>query len=85
MNSSLSRPLLSLILLTSPLAVAADWPQWRGPERTNVSTETGLLKSWPKDGPPQAWTAAGLGDGITPPAVAGGRVLLTGPRDGNEW
>ncbi len=28
-------------------ARAADWPQWRGPERTDVSAETGLRKSWP--------------------------------------
>src|SRR5262249_26289540 len=40
--------------------------------------------AWPADGPPLAWKAAGLGDGITPPAVAGGRVFLTGPRDGVE-
>src|SRR6516225_2947306 len=28
--------------------VAADWPQWRGPERNGISQETGLLKEWPK-------------------------------------
>jgi len=33
------------------LAVATDWPQWRGPERTNISKETGLLDQWPDDGP----------------------------------
>src|SRR6516162_9045816 len=30
---------------------AADWPQWRGPDRDGLSKETGLLKEWPKDGP----------------------------------
>ena len=29
-----------------------DWPQWQGPDRNAVSKETGLLKEWPKDGPP---------------------------------
>jgi len=24
-----------------------DWPQWRGPDRSDVSKETNLLKSWP--------------------------------------
>jgi len=33
------------------LAVAADWPQFRGPQRDGISRETGVLKSWPKDGP----------------------------------
>jgi outer membrane protein assembly factor BamB/precorrin-6B methylase 2 len=57
---------------------AADWPQWRGPARTNVSAETGLLQEWPKDGPPLAWKADGLGDGVAPVSVAGGRVFATG-------
>ena len=28
---------------------AADWPQWRGPQRNGISQETGLLQTWPKD------------------------------------
>ena len=52
-----------------------DWPQWRGPDRTDVSTETGLLKSWPKDGPELVWTAKKLGGGYTTPSVAGGRIF----------
>ena len=42
-------------ILLSLAAHAADWPQWRGPQRNGVSSETGLLKEWPKAGP-----AAGL-------------------------
>ena len=26
---------------------AFDWPQWRGPDRTGLSKETGLLPQWP--------------------------------------
>src|SRR5688572_25285988 len=65
------------LLAVVPLP-AADWPQWRGPDRSNVSAETGLLKGWPKDGPPLAWKADGLGDGVAPVSVAGGRVFTTG-------
>ncbi|MCX7700294.1 MAG: hypothetical protein N2039_05410, partial [Gemmataceae bacterium] len=32
-----------------------DWPQWRGPKRDDISQETGLLKSWPRGGPPLAY------------------------------
>ena len=32
-----------------------DWPQWRGPERNGISTETGLLREWPKGGPKLLW------------------------------
>src|SRR5262249_13770698 len=42
----------------------------------------GLLKEWPKDGPPLAWKVTGLGDGVAPVSVAGGRVFATGNVDG---
>lgn len=59
-------------------ASAADWPQWRGPNRDAVSRETGLLKQWPDGGPPLKWTAKGIGQGYSAPAVAGGRIYLMG-------
>lgn len=31
-------------------AVAADWPQFCGPDRNNHSVETGLARSWPDSG-----------------------------------
>ena len=31
------------------------WPQWRGPNRDNRSSDTGLLASWPAEGPPLTW------------------------------
>ena len=30
---------------------AGDWPQWRGPQRTAISKEKGLLQQWPSQGP----------------------------------
>ncbi len=57
---------------------AADWPQWRGPDRSNVSVEKGLANDWPNEGPPLAWKSTGLGDGVAPVSVAGGRVFTTG-------
>ncbi|HUS72085.1 MAG TPA: hypothetical protein VMY06_03390 [Sedimentisphaerales bacterium] len=49
------------------------WPQWHGPNRDNVSTETSLLKQWPDGGPPLLWKATGLGKGVMSLAVAGGQ------------
>jgi outer membrane protein assembly factor BamB len=43
-------------------AKPADWPQYHGPNRDNHSPDKGLLKEWPKDGPPLVWKASGLGD-----------------------
>jgi hypothetical protein len=68
-----------------PRAPADDWPQWRGSDRSNVSTETGLLQAWPSDGPPLAWKGGGLGDGVSPVAVAGGRVFATGYQGDAEY
>jgi outer membrane protein assembly factor BamB len=64
---------------------AADWPQYRGPNRDDVSPETGLLQSWPKEGPPLLWTFEGGGVGYSPPAVIGDRVYITGGRDDDEF
>jgi outer membrane protein assembly factor BamB len=50
-----------------------------------VSAETGLLKEWPKDGPPLAWKGGGLGDGVSPVAVADGRVFTTGYQGDAEY
>ena len=63
---------VALIVLASGLtAVAADWPQWRGPNRDGKSAETGLLASWPQGGPRLAWKTQGLGEGYALPRRAG--------------
>jgi outer membrane protein assembly factor BamB len=68
---------LSLLVLAAA-GRAADWPQFRGPDRDNVSKDTGLLKSWPKDGPPLAWQTKGLGGGYSSVSVAGDRIYTLG-------
>jgi outer membrane protein assembly factor BamB len=70
-------PALALLLL-AVTGRAADWPQFRGPHRDNVSKDTGLLKSWPMDGPPLAWKTQGLGGGYSSLSVAGDRVYTLG-------
>lgn len=60
------------------------WPQFRGPNRDNISRETGLVKSWPADGPKLLWTATGLGEGYSSVSVAGGLVLTMGNQGNQE-
>jgi len=57
---------------------ATDWPQWCGPNRDGKSSETGLLKSWPKDGPPLVWSSKGIGAGFATVSVAAGRHYTAG-------
>jgi outer membrane protein assembly factor BamB len=64
---------------TAALA-AADWPQWRGPDRTGVSGETGLLAAWPAGGPRLLWRVADLGDGFGTPSVAGSHLYVQANR-----
>jgi len=59
-------------------AMAADWPQWRGPNHDGLSAEKGLLKEWPQDGPKRLWTTKGLGDGFASMAVADGLLYTAG-------
>jgi len=56
----------------------AEWPCYHGPQRDKRSAETGLLKTWPKDGPELVWTASGLGHGYSSVSVAGGRLFTAG-------
>jgi outer membrane protein assembly factor BamB len=56
--------------------LAADWPQWRGPERNGISNEVGLARQWPAAGPPVVWTTSGLGAGYGSVAVKGDRAFV---------
>jgi outer membrane protein assembly factor BamB len=54
---------------------AGDWPQFLGPARNGISTDTSLLSAWPKAGPPQLWEKS-VGEGYSGPVVAGDRLIL---------
>jgi outer membrane protein assembly factor BamB len=62
----------------TPVASAADWPQWRGLKRDGISAEQGLLAQWPAEGPKLVWQIDDAGDGYSTPAVVGDRIYLMG-------
>lgn len=73
--------------LLSPLLVlgcalqtgfAEDWPTFRGADRTGISSETGLLDTWPEGGPQLVLTAKGAGRGYASPAVVGDKMFTLG-------
>jgi outer membrane protein assembly factor BamB len=55
--------------------LGGDWPQFRGPNRDNISTETGLLRSWPAGGPKVLWKIS-VCQGYAGAAIKGGRVYV---------
>ena len=59
-------------------AEACIWPRFHGPNGDNISTETGLLKKWPEQGPKLLWTAKGIGRGFTGVTIADGRIYTAG-------
>ncbi len=67
------------------LARSADWPQYRGPNRDDVSTETGLLSFWPVGGPKLLWTYRDAGIGYSGVAVVGERLYTLGDRGEQEF
>ena len=74
-----------LTLILAFTAIAADWPQWRGPERNGISSETGLLTSWPSGGPKVVWKASGLGVGYSSFAIVNGKMYTQGQRGKQEF
>ncbi len=72
------------VIATACVSLAADWPQWQGPDRNSMSRERGLLQEWTPDGPPLAWKVDGLGGGDSAPSVAGGRVFGMANRAADE-
>jgi len=64
---------------------AADWPQWRGPNRDGVCRETGLLQQWPKEGPKLLWEISGLGPGYSSISIAKGRLYTMGDRGKEQF
>ena len=53
-----------------------DWPQWRGPDRTGLSQESGLMDEWPSSGPELVWSTSSLGAGYGSIAIQGDRIFV---------
>ena len=77
--------LIFLVTLTTTAIWGADWPQWRGPERTGLSTEIELLKNWPDGGPPRLWSYQGLGAGYGAVAVQGEQIFVQGKQEKSSF
>lgn len=75
----------TLSLLVPGLVAAADWPQWRGPERNGISRETGLLANWPASGPRLIWKTQGTGEGYSSMAVVGNRLYTLGQKGSEQF
>lgn len=76
--------LASALLLSALAAPGADWPQWRGPDRTDHSPDTGLLKQWPAGGPKRLWLNTDAGLGYAGYSIVGNQLFTMGLRGDKE-
>jgi outer membrane protein assembly factor BamB len=53
---------------------------WRGPGRSGIYNEKGLLKSWPASGPAMLWEVTGIGKGYSSATVTGDAIYITGTK-----
>ncbi len=82
--------LLVVTLVCAALSGARDvqggseWPEFHGPGRTNISSDTGLLKKWPQGGPEKLWTYSQCGRGYSGVSIAEGMIFTAGDFDRQE-
>lgn len=65
----------AFVFLGSMTVLGGDWPQFRGPNRDNISTETGLYRTWPAGGPKVLWKTP-VAEGYAGAAIRDGRLYL---------
>jgi outer membrane protein assembly factor BamB len=59
-------------------AQAQDFSEWRGPDRSGIYNETGLLTEWPEEGPEMLWSIEDLPKGYSSAAIANNHIYITG-------
>ena len=74
---------ISILILTTSLN--AQQSGWRGPGRTGVYSENGLLKTWPAQGPSLVWETTGMGTGYSSPTVTDDAVYITGRKGDDDY
>lgn len=80
----MKRLLIPALFAVALVTTAADWPQWRGPNRDDISKETGLLRQWPEGGPKLAWINKDVGLGYSGYSIVGGKLFTIGLRGDTE-
>ena len=78
---------LSLLVLVCTITSSFSLGQlieWRGPGRTGIYNEKGLLKKWPGEGPTLLWETAGMGDGYSSATVTADAIYVTGRIDSSD-
>ena len=76
MKALIVAKIVCLIIISDAYAQIA--ANWRGPDRTGIYNESGLLQEWPSGGPDLLWSYDELGAGYTSAVPENGKIFITG-------
>ena len=81
------RIVVSLVLTVglASLVQAEDWPNWRGPNHDDKSTEMGLMQEWPEGGPEKVWDVSTGGLGYAGFAIVGDKLYTAGQEGDQQF
>jgi outer membrane protein assembly factor BamB len=74
---------VAALCVVSGSADAAEWPQFRGPDRQGTSAESGLLAGWAAGQPAELWRRS-IGVGYSSVTIAGDRLYTMAAVEGEE-
>ena len=78
------RLLITMILIFGISSQAQQQYGWRGPDRSGIYKEAGLLKVWPSSGPALLWEATEIGTGYSSVTVTDDAIYITGRKGDND-
>ena len=66
---------MGFVIICTSYMLAEDWPQYLGPNRNSTSSQKGILRTWPENGPEVLWTVD-VGIGFGGPVIKDNKVYL---------
>lgn len=66
------------------LTATAQLSEWRGPDRSGIYNETGLLKQWPAEGPKLLWEYNDSGFGYSSATITADAIYITGRKGSDD-
>jgi hypothetical protein len=85
MKSTFTKLFVSVLFCSSSVTlIYSQLYEWRGPGRSGIYNESGLLKKWPVDGPEIIWEAINMGDGYSSPTITDDAIYVSGRRDSSD-
>jgi outer membrane protein assembly factor BamB len=76
--------LLLLLVMVSTFTKAQNISEWRPENRTGVSAEKNLLKSWTAGGPALIWSTLELAKGYSSPSFGSKTIYITGTEGADD-